>query len=126
MPVDKPSFAARPAAACRQLAGAICLGKSWVHNFSQTVGSRRIFYSQSPFQGIQGGRFYGGGAFAEVPRQTFEMETRGGGVMTKTFQVQHGAAQRKPGKAGGTHGQRRVRSGGPDRWWRQWFDRASR
>ena len=84
------------------------------------------FYSQRFFQGIQGGRFYRGGAFADVPRQTFEMETRGGGVMTKTFQVQHGAAQRKPGKAGGTHGQRRVRSGGPERWWTQRFNPAWR
>ena len=60
------------------------------------------------FQGLQRRCFRRFGTLAQVPRQTHEVKSRGRRVMAKTFQMQHGAPRRRPGKIGGTHGQWRI------------------
>src|SRR5208283_2694087 len=85
-------------------AGANCLAKSCGQELVQTPAhhaglspevSSRI---QSPLGAVLL-------PLAQVPRQTGKKETGGGGATTQAGHVQHGTAQRCPGKVGGAHGQ---------------------
>jgi len=84
-------------------AGSNCLAGSCGQDLFRTARSPRRFSPEvsSRIQAPIGAVLL---PFTKIPRQTREKEPGGGGVTTQASHVQHGAAQRCPGKIGGVHG----------------------